>query len=313
MPHFQGKEAYCGLHVGANRLYGVCLAPDGRLLAQASSRFRRLEELADSYDRVVEALNQKAPQTDLFWTLGLEKPQRLILAPRNPGLNLVSLKPDVVQPALASVLLGAIPQGPGLLLSLGREVRFALIDSTLAYREYRITEGGGTWWQKELVVLSQHSRRLQTHLSDFSTEEPPLPHLPKLLELGQFPTPDPVLKPRLEKVATRLAEMAQTLTARLPGLKRYCLSGFLARSTLGALVAQNLAKEAPHLRAVDAQFPPEVGSALLGLAQDRENWERDHLGKAPFVQDRTVDEWCPPRVLLRRLFKLRKPFEAYPK
>ena len=30
-----------------------------------------------------------------------------------------------------------------------------------------------------------------------------------------------------------------------------------------------------------------------------------------FAQDRSIDEWAPPKVLVRRLFRMRKPFERY--
>jgi hypothetical protein len=131
------------------------------------------------------------------------------------------------------------------------------------------------------------------------------------LELGESPTPDPVLKPRLDKVGRQLAEMALRVSSRLPGLKRFALSGFLAQTALGQVVLQNLKKLAPGLRYTDPAFPPEVGSALIALAQGHENREREHLGKPPFSQDRTVDEWTPPKVLIRRLYRTRKPFEDY--
>jgi len=265
--------------------------------------------MVEAFETVVEKLRLSGQHA--LWSLGLEKPQRILLAPRNESLKLVSLRPEVVQPALSSVLLGAIPEGPGMLLSLGREVRIALIDSTLTYREYRIAEGGGMWWQAELEKLSQHSLRLRTHLKAFAEGKPPLRSIPQLLDLGRYPTPDPVLKPRLEKIAGKLVKMALNISSRLPGLKRFALSGYLANSALGELIKKGLNEEAPQLKFKKPQFPPEVGSALMALAFERENWERDHLGKEIFSQDRSDDSWSPPQALVRRLYKLRKPFERY--
>lgn len=304
-------KIFCGLHVGHSSLYGVALSTRGEVLKESDVRFREPSQLPEAYDQVTEAISSSIKSQDAIWTLGLEKVHRPTLAPRRREIPGPELRAQIVQPALASVLLGAIPDRPGLLLSMGREVRIALIDSTLTYREYRFTEGGGSWWQLELTRLAEHSVRLQTHLKSFKDGKPTLKHLPQLLELGQFPTPDPVLKPRLEKMAERLAQMALRACARLPGLEHYSLSGFLGRSSFGDLVAQYLNELAPQLRRRTPKFPPEIGSALLSLAQDRENWEREHLGKPLFSQDQTVDEWTPPRELIRRLYRLRKPFEGY--
>jgi hypothetical protein len=300
---------FSGIHVGSSGLYGICLNQDGDVFASATGRFSTPQGMVDALLKVVATLRQADQET--LWTLALEKPHRLLLAPRNPSLESPEFRPEIVQPALSSVLLGAVPGGPGLLLSLGKEVRFALIDSTLTYREYRINEGGGTWWQSELLSLAQHSTRLQTHLKEFGEGKPPLRAVPRLLELGRYPAPDPALKPRLEKIARRLGEMAYTVTARLPGLQRYALSGYLADSALGELIKENLNNIAPHLKFTPSRFPPEVGSALVALAQEKENWERTHLGKPIFQQDRTVDGWAPPQELIRRLFKIRKPFERF--
>lgn len=284
------------------------------MLHSAQARFRGLEELEPAFERVVEtlsaALETEGPQP--IWTLALEKIHRPVLAPRRVEIPKPCLAPDIVQPALSSVLLGAIPDRPGLLLNLGREVRIALIDSTLTYREYRFTEGGGDWWRAEVQRLAEHSLRLQTHLKQFSQGKPGLRNIPQLLELGQYPTPDPVLKPRLEKMAGQLAQMVIRATARLPGMEDYALSGYLGKSSFGRLVARRLSEEAPHLRERTPRFPPEVGAALSGLAQERENWEREHLGKELFQQDRTQDDWAPPQELIRRLYRLRKPFERFP-
>ena len=308
------QSVLCGLHVGHASLHGVALSEQGELLHSAQSRFRGSEGLEPAFEEVVESLSRALDPAEIrpLWTLALEKIHRPILAPRRLDIPRPALIPDIVQPALSSVLLGAIPDRPGLLLNLGREVRIALIDSTLTYREYRFTEGGGEWWRAELQRLAEHSLRLQTHLKQFPEGQPGLRNIPQLLELGQYPTPDPVLKPRLEKMASQLTQMVIRATARLPGMEDYALSGYLGKSSFGRMVARRLNEEAPYLRERTPRFPPEVGAALSGLAQEKENWEREHLGKELFNQDRTQDEWAPPRELVRRLYRLRKPFERFP-
>lgn len=314
MQNSPSQSPLCGLHVGHASLHGVSLTPEGELLHSAQARFRNLEELEPAFQKVVETLSAAHEPAGVkpIWALALEKIHRPILAPRRLDIPRPLLTPDIVQPALSSVLLGAIPDRPGLLLNLGKEVRIALIDSTLTYREYRFTEGGGEWWRAEVSRLAEHSLRLQTHLKQFPQGRPGLRNIPQLLELGQYPTPDPVLKPRLEKMASQLAQMVIRATARLPGMEDYALSGYLGKSSFGKLVARRLAEEAPYLRERKPRFPPEVGAALSGLAQERENWEREHLGKELFQQDRTEDAWAPPQPLIRRLYRLRKPFERFP-
>jgi hypothetical protein len=299
---------YGGVHVGLTSLYGVALQKEGRVLSQAHGRFRDPAEMAQVLDRVTNQIKEELDGREVLWTLALEKPQRLTLAPKRVDMAKVRFRPNVIQPALSAVLLGAVPSVPSLLISLGREVRFALIDSTHTFKEYRVMEGGGTWWQKEIPRLAAHSQRLQVHLKTYPDGVPPLSRLPSLLELGSPPTPDPVLKPRLEKIAEKLAQMAATLVHRMPGIQRYYISGFLGQSILGEQISRGLSELA---KPSTQRFPPEVGAALCSLALERENWERSHLNKDPFEQDLSVDEWAPPAVLVRRLYRMRKPFEQY--
>lgn len=296
-----------GLHVGAAGLYGVLMTPDGEVLDRANRSYSDPDGMLSAYREVTEQLASATTQS-IVWTVALEKPHHLLLSHRALAASGQPHLPTIIQPALSATLIGAIPGSPGLIASLGREVRMATVDAGLSYREYRIQEGGGAWWQRELVKLSEHSQRLRLHLGG---KPPTLQEVPRLLEMGRFPTPDPVLKPRLEKIAERLVAMVITLSERPPGLKRFTTSGYLARSALGELVCQRLKALSPHLRLRPAPFPPEVGAALSGLALETENWERDHLGKELFVPDLDSDEWSPPKTIIRRLFRLRRPFEAY--
>jgi len=300
-------SVYGGVHVGLSSLYAVALKADGRALIHTGGRFKEPAMMADVLEEVVAEVRSSVG-ADPIWTLALEKPQRMLLAPRQVELAGAKFRPQIVKPALSAVLLGAIPSGPGLLISLGREVRLATIDSTHTFKEYRVMEGGGAWWQQEFPRLAAHSRRLSVHLKDFPQGVPPLSRLVGLLELGRPPSPDAVLQARLEKIAAGVVGMASKLLRRLPGIQRFHISGFLAGSALGQLVAEKLVE---HARPSGAEFPPEVGAALSSFAMDRENWERSHLGKEPFGQDPGKNEWAPPRELVRRLYRTRKPFEHY--
>lgn len=290
--------------MGRSGVYGCLVDRTGQPLKTSRARFKTPQTLPAAYGEVVTHLIGEIGQAAVT-VVGLEKQHRRSIPEFPPPL------PEIFQPALASSLLGAIPEGPGLLLSLGREIRIAVIDSTNTYREFRFVEGGGEWWQDQLLALSHHSRRLQLHMKDFGSGRPPLKFVPRLLELGQYPTPDPVLKPKLEKVSQQVARMVHTASARLPGLKRYAVSGFLSDSALSELTVAFLAESAPHLKLRSTLFPPELGSALVGLALDLENEERAHLNREPFVAKPGLNDWTPPVELLRRLYRTRKPFQDY--
>lgn len=295
---------YGGLHVGGQGVYGAVLARSGLCLARSKARFTRPEELGPAFQEAMSCLPLESLQGGTV-VAGVDRSQRNLLnIERVPGLNFV-------QPHLASCLLGAIPQGPGLYLSLGRQVKLAAIDSTNRYREFRFVEGGGDWWLSELAHLSEHSLRLQSYFKRFKDGRPTLSHLPALLELGRFPNPCPVLKPRLEKMARHLADAVYRASSRLPGIRRFALGGFLAESAIGTLVSELLESDNASVNRVEIRFPPEIGSALLALAFDRENEERTHLGKPRFVYPEG-EPWAPPAELLRKLYRLRKPFEEYP-
>lgn len=278
------------------------LAADGRPLARASARFHKPDGLPAAFSY---ALDKLGDLRQVPVVVGMEKVHR------NYWRATEGVGPQIVCPTLSCSLLGAIPQGPGLYFSLGQEVRLAVIDSTHTYREFRFLEGGGEWWLRELVRLAEHSQRLRIHLKEWPSGEVPMSAVPQLLELGLFPTPCAVLKPRLEKIARSLGNAVVTAATRLPGLRHYALGGFLASSGLGLLVEDYLAEHLVSLKRSSGRFPAEVGSALLGLALHKENEERKHLGRDPLVVPLTPPDWAPPTVLVRRLYRMRRPFEEY--
>lgn len=295
-------QRYCGLQVGRNGVYGIVLRADGHPLARAKFRFQELHRLPDAYTNTLEQLGDLE---GVPVVVGLDKVHRSYWRPTERA------GPQLVCPTLSVSLLGAIPHGPGLYLHLGQEIKLAVIDSTHTYREFRFLEGGGSWWLGELQKLSAHSPRLRAHLKTWPEGEVPLAALPQLLEIGQFPTPCAVLKPRLEKVARSLGNTVVTAAARLPGLRRYALGGFLSESGLGRLIHDHLAEHFETLKPTPGRFPPEVGSALIGLAWHKENEERSHLKKDPLALAPVSQDWAPPPVLVRRLYRMRKPFEEY--
>ena len=204
--------------------------------------------------------------------------------------------------------MGAVPHGPSLLVSLGAELRLGAMDSTHTYREFRLQEGGGTWWTAELPRLAQHSPKLTRALAELPTEQKVLRALPRLLEHADFPAPDPVLKARLDGLSATVAESCLGLSTRLPGVSRMTFAGFLHPSPMSRRIADHCAA---YLRLETARFPAEVGAALLGLALHQENEERRHLGKPLETGESPPDRWGAPPVLVRRLYRLRKPFEHY--
>ncbi len=247
--------------------------------------------------------------------LGLEKSQRLhlpsaLLRERLPkSANLVML------PATQAILLGAIPYAPGLLISLGSALRLATCDSTHVYREFRLQEGGGAWWVQELLRISEHSPRLRQRLSALGANESQLLRaVPSLLELADYPGPDPVLKIRLDGLCTTIANSCLGLSSRLPGLGRVALSGFLHPSPMSQRITRNLTEQDTHLRIPKPRFPASVGAALVALAAHKEMQERQLLGKSSQSSGEAakLGDWGAPVDLIRRLYRIRKPFDRYP-
>jgi hypothetical protein len=216
--------------------------------------------------------------------------------------------PLLTFPAPQAILLGAVPGGPALLCSLGTEARLAAVDSTNAYREFRLQEGGGAWWTAELPRLAEHSQRLARALADLPGRQKVMKALPRLMEGADSPSPDPVLKARMDGLCTSLAERCVGLSPRLPGVRGLCFSGFLHPGPMSRRVSEACA---PYLQLHEPRFPAEVGAALLGLALYKENQERRHLGKALETGELPVGQWSAPPVLVRRLYRTRKPFERF--
>ncbi len=241
--------------------------------------------------------------------VGLDKAHRSFLPMSEIQNRLGSEVSLLTVPAPLAILLGALPSGPGLLLSLGTDLKLVALDSTHVYREFRLQEGGGQWWVGELSKLAEHSTRLSRALSDHTSPARLMKALPQILELGDFPGPDPVLKARLDGLSLTIAESCVGLASRLPGVRRLVMSGFLHPSSLSQRVSEACDGA---LSQPEPQFPAEVGAALLGLALAKENQERVHLSK-PLESGRLpATQWGVSPVLVRRLYRLRRPFEKFP-
>lgn len=217
-------------------------------------------------------------------------------------------------PATQAILLGALPHAPGLLISMGSSLRLATCDSTHVYREFRLQEGGGAWWVEELKRISEHSPRLRQRLSAVGAGEAALLRaVPSLLELGDFPGPDPALKIRLDGLCNTISNSCLGLSTRLPGLGRIALSGFLHPSAMSRRIVRNLTEPNSHLRLPAPRFPAPIGSALVALAAHKEIEEQQLLGKSsPSVGEKPkLGDWGAPVDLVRRLYRMRKPFDRY--
>ena len=303
LPHF------LGVHVGRGSLRARLLAEDGRSVGLKELRFRQAGEMAEALDAVFREFSEH-PEWDQLRgaAVGLEKAQRLTM----PGPALQALLPEGVPliplPAQLAILLGAIPTGPSLLISLGSDLRLVTLDRTNTYREFRMQEGGGRWWTHELRRLSTHSPKLTRALAGLETETKVLKALPGLLEGADFPSPDPVLKARVDGLCTTIAESCLSLAYRLPGVGNFSMAGFLHPSPMSRRIGDAAATGLTHRQ---ARFPAEVGAALLGLALYKENEERKHLGKPQEEGKLPPTQWGASPVVLRRLFKIRRPFEHF--
>lgn len=271
-------------------------------------RFRQSTELAEALRATFAELAQTEPWSALAGAgLGLDKGQRCSL----PIQELQALLPEGIPlltlPALLAVMLGAVPSAPSLLVSLGAELRLAALDSTHTYREFRLQEGGGLWWTHELGRLAEHSPRLARTLESQS-QSSMMRALPRLLEGADFPSPDPVLKVRVDGLCATIADSCMGLSSRLPGIRILSLSGFLHPSPMSRRIAEGCSGS---LAVQQPRFPAEVGAALVGLALFKENEERRHLGK-PFENGQSPqDRWEVPAALLRRLLRTRRPFDRF--
>lgn len=292
---------------------------DGSKVCQCKARHQDLDDFSNELAGVIASAKEAADEDS--WEgltavcLGMEKSHRSHFNYDQAAQTMPRGIPLLVLPAASATLLGAIPSGPGLLVSMSANLRLAVIDSTQTYREFRLSEGGAGWWLLELQRLSEHSAGLAREMAKLGPGElkSKIRYLPRLLELGDFPAPDPVLKPRLDKISTTIADSCMGICTRLPGVKRISFAGFLHPGSMSERIEKRVMEEEPKIRFNQPQFPPEVGAALMGLAYLKENQERAHLEKPLFEgHAATGKEWTPSPVLLRRLYRLRKPFEHFP-
>lgn len=300
---------FLGVHVGRRSLRARLLCGEGTPAALVEKRFGPNGELAE----VLHATFAELSQTEAWSLLGgaalaLDKGQRCGLSPIELERHLPEGVSLLTLPAHLATLLGAAPAGPSLLVSLGTELRLAAVDGTNTYREFRLQEGGGAWWARELLRLAGHSPKLTRALAGLDSEQKIMRAVPRLLEGADYPAPDPVLRARLEKLCAAIAESCLGLSSRLPGIGSLSFSGYLHPSSMSQRIMAACAAGA--LRPQQARFPAEVGAALVGLALHKENEERRHLGK-PLERGHSLPTGSPPPLLLRRLYRLRRPFERF--
>jgi hypothetical protein len=297
------------VHVGRTSLRARLLAEDGQTLALVEKRFRAAQELAQALVATFAELSAHPGWPALKGAaVGLDKGQRCSL----PVDSLAGLLPEglplITAPAQLAILLGAVPTGPSLLVSLGADLRLAAMDSTNTYREFRLQEGGGHWWTQELSRLAAHSSKLTRALEGLTDQTRVMKALPRLLEAADFPAPDPVLKVRVDGLCATIAESCLGLCSRLPGIRDLSLAGFLHPGPLSERIREGCAG---HLRYREPRFTAEIGAALLGLALHKENEERRHLGKPLADGQSPPERWEAPPLLMRRLYRMRRPFDRF--
>jgi hypothetical protein len=300
---------FLGVHVGRHSLRARLLAGDGTPVELREKRFDARLPLGEALQAIFHELSQHAAWPSLKGAaVGLDKGQRCSLEAHALQRQLPNQLPLLIIPAQLASLLGAVPHGPSMLISMGSELRLAALDSTHSYREFRLQEGGAHWWVQELHRLAEHSPKLRRALSEFKGQQKIMRALPRLLEGADFPAPDPVLKARLDGLCELIATNCLGLCSRLPGISAFSLCGFLHPSPMSARVRQAVGQALPQ---PPARFPAEVGAALLGLALHKENEERRHLGKPLEDGKAPAGQWTASPLLVRRLYRLRRPFERF--
>lgn len=306
----QDRASYfLGVHVGRGSLRARVLAGDGQPVGLVEKRFRHSGNLPQALDAAFAELSQRPGWSGLRGAVvGLDKGQRCGLPAPTLQAALPEGVPLLAVPAQLAILLGAVPGGPSLLVSMGSDLRLAALDSTHTYREFRLQEGGGQWWTGELRRLAEHSPKLTRALSGMTEEGQVMKALPRLLEGADFPAPDPVLKVRMDGLCTTIAESCMGLASRLPGVRTFSMAGFLHPSPMSQRIGDACSRA---LAFQQPRFPAEVGAALLGLALHRENEERRHLGKPLEDGKMAPGQWGAPPLLIRRLFRTRRPFDGF--
>lgn len=303
-------SGFLGTHVGRNSLRVRIVEENGYPTALAQRRFQKPQDLPEALESAFTELSGSPAWGGLAGAaIGLDKAQRPLLPPQVVSGWLPQDVPLLMLPAQLAILLGAVPSGPSLLVSLGIELRFAAVDSTNTYRDYRLQEGGGGWWTQELPKLAKHSPRLSQAIAPHDTRQKLMKALPRLLEMGDFPAPDPVLKIRLDGLCESISESCLGLATRLPGVQSMSLAGFLNPSAMSERICAGCAG---HLRLHNPRFPAEVGAALLAFALYKENQERRHLDKPLETGQLPPDRWSAAPVLLRRIYRTRRPFDRFP-
>lgn len=195
-----------------------------------------------------------------------------------------------------------------MLISIGSELRLVAIDTLHKYYDYRLPVGGGYWWTGELRKLALHSTQLKSALTGIASPDDIMKALPRLLTKADFPNPDPILKISLDGISKEVAQNCLGLASRLSGVKSASFSGFLHPGPFSKRIATACSR---YLSICSPKFPADVGGALLALALYRENEERLHLGKPLETGDPPHKEWAPSPTVMRRLYRLKRPFEKY--
>ncbi len=315
-------DSLLGIHIGQRSVYSAHIHPDGRPLNRSTQTYREDQDKAKGLTALVEVEEARARESGSILSvvcLAMDLPDwRTYGSDLFRAWNSRFPFPTLVVPSRAAVLLGAFPQRAAFITILGAELRFVALDVSLTFRDVRWHEGGGHWWLEEFHRLGPHSQRLQQSLSSLETKAvgKRLQAVPKILELADYPGPDPVLKARLDKIGLALAERCAVVASRLPGVVRYSLAGYLSQSVLGQRLRRELEKlpgspvfHSPH-------FPPEVGAAALAWSFWSENRERKMLDRPDLFLELTqknVGKWGPPKTLVRRLYRAPRLFPNYRK
>ncbi len=314
------SQKILGLDVGRSGCYGVLLEDDGRVLWRGRSRL----------DQGLEAALPPEHQ-DYEVCVATSQHQAETLEPLLARARTVwACRPEEAQ--LAGFLAGQ----PGLVLISGLEASVAGIDRTYYPRFMRQSEGSAVWLGREALLGHQQSPRLQQEVNRRFQRLPnltrtclgsgcsgglgvdcenggPSPNDPTpedfkllcqaaqlVLELAEFPGPEPFCRALVLKAARRLTDLCRYMVGRQrTGCRLASWSGLGLKGPLLEAFQSECQRYLPDLRWRSAAFPSEVGAALLAKAGREERLRRGDEQRA--LRPVGQDVW---RVLQRE----RKPF-----
>lgn len=319
---------YLGVEMGRSGFYSVLVESDGSLLARGKGRSfeaalpkelpQPLEVCVASAGGVPVGTQALLSRSESVWVCRPEEAQLAGYLAGQTGLVLVSGLEAVVVGVDRSYQPRILRQTEGSAVWLGRE---ALLQHTASPRLQQEVQrrlerlpdldrnclGGGFKGGLDPNWGTRQEQRRQQREVPWAPSPDDLRLLCQaaqvVLELAEFPGPEPFSRALVLKAARRLTELCRRLAAGQFACRRISYSGLGLKGALLEAVQEECARYLPQLSWHPPRFSAEVGAALLAAAGQRERLSR--RDEKAELRPVSQDVW---RVLQRE----RRPFPNYP-